>query len=148
FVGPDTPLGVFVDDHHRRLAAGAHAAADLQGDGAVGGGLADVDAQGLFGFFDQLGGAGDITGRPHAEFDGVPAARPGGEEGVKADDPVHHAEGDVQLLRHIRLHRLGDIADLALQLVEHDHGCPGDLSVFLQDFVDLDPLLGDNEWIV
>ena len=69
-------VAVFVNDDHRRLAASAHAAADFQGDLAIFGRLAGLNAQDLLGLFDQLIRAAHVAGGAHAEFNRVLAARP------------------------------------------------------------------------
>src|SRR5690242_6018328 len=76
-------LYFIVDNQDRRLAARAHTATFFQRNISIRRRLALLDAQHLYGFFNELRNTGDIAGCSQTKLDRVFAAWLGLEEGIE-----------------------------------------------------------------
>ncbi len=108
-----------VDRDHRGETAGAEAARHLEGELAVFGRLAHVDAQLLLERVEHGHPAAHVAGRAQADADEVAAPRHGGEERVEADHPGHLAVGLVHPLGDVLEGDLGEIPEDPLGQLQH-----------------------------
>src|ERR1041385_7844017 len=74
-VGTLFSLHFIVDNHYGRLTASSYTATFFQGNQSIGRGLAQLDVQHLFGFFDKLRDACHIASCSETKLNGVFAAR-------------------------------------------------------------------------
>src|ERR1051325_3529074 len=83
FVGALFSLHFIVDNHYGCLTASSYTATFFQGNQSIGCGLAQLDVQLLFGFFDRLWDASQRASRSETKLNGVFAARLCFEKGIK-----------------------------------------------------------------
>ena len=117
-VGGETSVDLLADHSDGGQTAGTDATEGVQAELAVGGALADLDAQVTLEGIEDLLGATHIAGGTQADVDGVLALRLHGEEAVEGDDTIDLGHGHVQLVGDDFLDLGGQVAELALHLVE------------------------------
>lgn len=118
-VGGEAAVDFLADHGDGGQAASTHATEGVKAELAVGGAFAHLDVQLALEGIQHLLGAAHVAGRAEAHIDGVLALGLHGEEAVEGDDAVDLGHGHIQLVGHDFLHLGGQIAELALHLVQH-----------------------------
>ena len=116
--------------------AGTDATEGIQGELTVGGALANRDVQVALEGIQHLLGATHVAGGTEADVDGVLALGLHGEEAVEGDDAIDFSHGDVQLVGDDFLDLGGEVAELALHLVEDVDDLTGTVTKALADVFD------------
>ena len=118
-VGGETAIDLVANHGDGGETAGTDATEGVQRELTVGSALANLDVQVTLEGIQHLLGAAHVASRAEADIDGVLALGLHGEEAVEGDDAVDLGHRHVQLVGHDFLHLGGQIAELALHLVQH-----------------------------
>src|SRR5262249_33766981 len=94
----------------------------LDGDAAVGRGLAELDAEPPLRASGKVVTAHGLAGFRPAELENVTARRCAAEVVIEGNDPMHLRARKVERLRHQRLSLLRDVAEFLLQSMENWQG--------------------------
>ena len=135
-VGGETAVDLVANHSDRGKTAGTDATEGVQAELAVGGALADLDAQVTLEGIEDLLGATHVAGGTQADVDGVLALRLHGEEAVEGDDTIDLGHGHVQLVGDDFLDLGGQVAEFALHLVEDVDDLTGTVTKALADVFD------------
>ena len=118
-VGGETAVDLLANHGDGGQTAGTDATEGVQRELAVGGALAHGDAQLAAEGVEHLLSTTHIAGGTQADVDGMLALGLHGEEAVEGDDTIDLGHGHVQLVSDDLLDLGGQIAKLALHLVQH-----------------------------
>jgi len=135
-VGGETAVDLVANHGDGGETAGTDATEGVQGELAVGGALADLDAQVTLEGIQHFLGATDVAGGTEADVDGVLALGLHGKEAVEGDDAIDLSHGDVQLVGDDFLDLGGEVAELALHLMEDVDDLTGTVTKALADIFD------------
>ena len=135
-VGGETAVDLVANHGDGGETAGTDATEGVQGELAVGGALADLDAQVTLEGIQHFLGATDVAGGTEADVDGVLALGLHGKEAVEGDDAIDLSHGDVQLVGDDFLDLGGEVAEFALHLVEDVDDLTGTVTKALADIFD------------
>ena len=91
-----TAVNLAIDHHRGREGAIAEAVDRLEGDGAVGGGAVELDAESLAGVVDEPIGAHRLAGLGATDVHQVTAGRSSPEVVIEADDAMHLGAAQVE----------------------------------------------------
>ena len=119
FVGGETAVDLLANHGDGGQTAGTHATEGVEAELAVGGALAHLDVKLALEGIQHLFGAAHVASRAEADIDRMLALGLHGEEAVEGDDAVDLGHRHVQLVGHDFLHLGGQVAELALHLVQH-----------------------------
>ena len=117
-VGGETAVDLLANHGDGGQTTSTDATEGVQAELAVGGALANLDAQVTLEGIEDLLGATDVAGGTQADVDGVLALGLHGEEAVEGDDTIDLGHGHVQLVGDDFLDLGGQVAELTLHLVE------------------------------
>ena len=117
-IGGQTAVDLFANHSDRGETAGTDAAQRVQRELAVGGAFANLDVQFASESVENLLSATHVASRTEADIDRMLALGLHREEAVERNDTVYARHGDVQFVGDDFLHLGGQIAELALHLVE------------------------------
>ena len=118
-VGGEAAVDLLANHGDGGQTAGADAAEGVEAELAVGRAFAHGDVQVALEGIEDLLGAAHVAGGTQADVDGVLALRLHGEEAVEGDDAVDLGHGHVELVGDDFLDLGGQVAELALHLVQH-----------------------------
>ena len=118
-VGGETAVDLLADHGDGGQTTGTDATEGVQGELAVGGALTHGDAKFAAEGVEDLLSTTHIAGGTQADVDGMLALGLHGEEAVEGDDTIDLGHGHVQLVGDDLLNFGGQIAKLALHLVQH-----------------------------
>src|ERR1041384_6067902 len=89
-------LYFIVDNQHRCLTTRAYTATFFQRNVSIGCGLAQLNAQHLFGFFNELRNTSDVASCSQTKLDRIFATRLGLEEGIECDNTMDLTQGNIR----------------------------------------------------
>ena len=135
-VGGETAVDLVTNHGDGGETAGTDATEGVEGEFAVSGALAHGDTEVALEGIQHLLGATDVAGGTEADVDGVLALGLHGEEAVEGDDTIDLCHGDVQLVGDDFLDLGGEVAELALHLVEDVDDLTGTVTKALADVFD------------
>lgn len=135
-VGGETAVDLVANHGDGGETAGTDATEGVEGELAVSGALAHGDAEVALEGIQHFLSATDVAGGTEADVDGVLALGLHGEEAVEGDDAIDFSHGDVQLVGDDFLDLGGEVAELALHLMEDVDDLTGTVTKALADVFD------------